>query len=72
LRRLVYDEWINAGKPSWDIDHTLKVAIEADTCLERDGLGNPAVEFRISRKENQPAYMRQWIRGCKFDWLKKT
>jgi hypothetical protein len=72
LRGLVHEEWINAGQPLWDIDRTLKAAIEADTYLEQNGLGNPAEEFRASRKVNQLPYMRLWVRGCKFNWLKKT
>ena len=71
LRGLVHREWIKAGKPPWNVDDTLKVAVDADERLERNNLGNPAEEFRANRKAQQLEYLRRWIRGCKFEWLTK-
>lgn len=71
LRGLVQKAWIKAGKPSWDLEHTIKEAIYADVCLERDQNGNPAPAFRQNRINNNQGYLRTWVMGCKFDWLRK-
>ena len=71
LRGLVHQAWMKAGKPSWDIERTVKEAIYADVCLERDQKENPAAVFRQYRLSNNQRYLRTWVNGCKFDWLKK-
>jgi hypothetical protein len=71
LRGLVQQAWINAGRPSWDIERTIKEAIDVDVCLERDQKGNRAAVFRRNRLSNNQRYLRTWVNGCKFDWLKK-
>ena len=71
LRGLVQQAWIKAGKPSWDIKRTIKEAIYADVCLERDPKENPAAVFRQNRINNNQPYLRSWVMGCKFDWLRK-
>ena len=72
FRGLVQREWMNAGKPSWNVDDTLKVAVEADERLEQEGLKNSAEKFRINRKTKQLEYLQRWVKGCKFEWLKKS
>ena len=72
LRGLVQREWVKAGRPRWNVDDTLKMAVNVDEYLERDDRGNPAEEFRANRKAQQPDYLRRWIRGCKFGWLTKS
>src|SRR5262249_11759048 len=71
LRRLVYQAWVTAGKPLWDIDRTLGVAIAVDARLERESQGNPAPRFRVNRTDNNLGYLPKWVIGCKFEWLRK-
>jgi hypothetical protein len=71
LRGLVQQAWIDAGKPSWDTERTIKEAIYADVCLERDQEENPAAVFRQNRINNNQRYLRTWVLGCKFNWLRK-
>src|SRR5262249_25054346 len=69
-RGLIQRAWINAGKPSWDVERTVREAIHVDTRLEQESNNNPAPEFRANRQRKNGQYLRQWIRGCKFDWLR--
>jgi len=62
--------WKKAGKPVWDFDATLSVAVEEDKKLERENL-NPARQFRSNRTKNNRGYLRVWIAGCRFGWLKR-
>lgn len=71
LKGLVRQAWISTGKPPWDIDRTLRVAIAADSKLEGEGQMNPAPKFRASRRTRDLGYLRQWVMGCKFEWLRK-
>ena len=70
LRGLVQRAWIDAGKPSWDVERTVRVAIDADTQVEQESNKIPAPRFRVNRQQNNFQYLRQWVRGCKFDWLR--
>lgn len=69
LRGLIQRAWINAGKPSWDVGRTVREAIDADVRLEQES-NNPAPRFRANRRQNNFQYLRRWVIGCKFDWLR--
>ena len=69
LRGLVQHAWMNAGKPSWDIDRAVREAVKFDIHLEQDLNENPAPAFRENRINNNYGYLRSWVLGCKFAWL---
>lgn len=70
LKNRVVQAWDKAGKPVWDFDTTLSVAVEEDKKLERENL-SPARQFRSNRIKNNRGYLHQWIAGCRFRWLKR-
>jgi hypothetical protein len=70
LRGVVQRAWINAGKPSWDVERTVRETIDADARLEQESINNPAPTFRANRQQNNIQYLRRWVIGCKFDWLR--
>lgn len=70
LKNRVIQTWKKASKPVWDFNATLSVAMEEDKKLERENL-TPALQFRSNRTKNNRRYLRQWIAGCRFEWLKR-
>ena len=71
LRGLVQHAWMNAGKPSWDIDRAVREAVKFDIHLEQDLNENPATAFRENRINNNFGYLRSLVLGCRFAWLSK-
>ena len=69
LRGEVRAKWADAGKPSWTSAETLEVAVRVDRRLQQREL-NPAARFRAARQANDSFYLRTWIHGCRFPWLR--
>ena len=72
LRGLVQHAWMNAGKPSWDIDRAVREAVKFDIHLEEDLNENPAPAFRENRINNNFGYLRSWVLGCRFACAKQA
>lgn len=68
LRGSVGLAWERAGKPKWDLARTIRACSSADRRLEGRGL-NPAKKYRKARLRHDAHYVRQWVAGCRFEWL---
>src|SRR5205814_2824714 len=69
LRGEVTSRWEEAGRPAWSSAETLKVAEQVDDALQQRDL-NPAPRFREARISGDRFYLKTWIVGCRFVWLK--
>jgi len=67
LRREIIKQWENANCPQWTVAQTVKVAIECDKHIHP----TPAPKFREALQQNDEKYLKQWVQGCRFSWLKE-
>lgn len=68
LRSEIIKQWENKNKPDWSADDTLKIALSCDKTLTSP----PAPKFRKAVEKNDKKYLKTWVQGCRFSWLKKT
>ena len=66
LRAEIIKQWENKNHPQWSTDETVKVAIDSDKAFST----SPAPQFRQAIQKNDKQYLKQWVRGCRFSWLK--
>lgn len=69
LRSMVVARWRDGGSTAWTYERTLQVCLECDEAL-RAGGHNPAPRFRAEVARGNEPYIRNWVMGCHFDWLK--
>ncbi|MBN1515276.1 hypothetical protein JXA32_01780 [Candidatus Sumerlaeota bacterium] len=68
VRTEVYGKWEDAGQPNWDIESTIRICIEVNSSLKKDGQ-NPAPKFRKAIEADDGVYIKQWVLGCSFEWI---
>jgi len=66
LKREIVKQWENANRPQWTLAQTVEVAIECDKHITP----TPAPKFRQARQQNDAKYLKRWVQGCRFSWLK--
>jgi len=67
LKAEIIKQWETNNKPAWSTDDTLKIAINCDKKFT-----NPhAPRFRKAVEQNDKKYLKVWIQGCRFPWLKE-
>lgn len=71
IRGRVKAAWEKVGQPSWSFDQTVKECTKVDEGFAQEEL-NPAPKFRVTRLEGDTSYVKQWVAGCKFEWLKRS
>lgn len=68
LRSEIIKQWEATKKPEWSVDDTLRVALDCDKRF----ITPPAPKFRQAVTEKNQKFLKQWILGSRFSWLKKT
>ncbi len=66
LRAKIIKQWKNKNCPQWSVNETVKIAIESDKTFNTA----PAPRFRQAIQKNDKQYLRLWVQGCRFSWLK--
>jgi hypothetical protein len=67
LKSEIIKQWKNSNCPQWTVTQTVKVAIECDKKINPP----PAPRFREALQKNDEKYLKQWVQGCRFPWLKE-
>lgn len=68
LRGEVVKRWKKAGSPRWDYETTKRTCLEVNRYLSELGQ-NPAPRFREEVNKKNESFIRNWILGCRFEWL---
>ena len=67
LRPEIIKQWEDNSCPHWTVNETVKVATKCD----KKNNPSTAVKFRQAVQQNNKQYLRRWVKGCRFSWLKK-
>ena len=70
LRGKVIEQWEASNRPAWRLEESVKVAVQADSVLEKAKL-TPAPEFRRARLAGNESDIRRWVAAARFPWLTK-
>lgn len=70
LRGHVVKEWVNSGRVNWNLQETISTCMRCDQELAEQGC-NPAPAFRKAIQRKDKSYIKQWVLGCRYPWLKR-
>ena len=63
----VKKRWQKKGCPDWDYETTEKMCLAVNDWLAKRGQ-NLAPRFREEVRKKNKVYIKQWVKGCHFDW----
>ncbi len=66
----VMKRWQSECRPGWDLATTMHICESADEELEQRNQ-NPAGAFREARNRRDARYIKAWVKGCGFPWLRR-
>ncbi len=66
----VMKRWQSECRPGWDLAATIHACESADEELEQRNQ-NPAGAFREARNRRDAQYIKAWVKGCGFPWLRR-
>ncbi len=53
---------------TWDLEATIKICLEVNQFFISKNQ-NPAPKFREKIAEGDDKYIKNWVLGCRFEWL---
>ena len=62
-------KWMESGRPGWGIETTMQEVIDTEGEFERRGK-SPAPRFRQEYHQDNYAFVRKRVLGCRSLWLR--